>query len=45
MAYNLVAKIVYVRLNDNEDEFWGGLSQNGIFQVRSMYNAMIVGNI
>jgi hypothetical protein len=25
--------------------FGGGLSQNGIFQVRSMYNAMIVGNI
>jgi hypothetical protein len=24
MEYNLVAKIVYVRLNDNEDEFWGG---------------------
>jgi hypothetical protein len=43
--HNLVAKVVDVRLNDNEDEFRWGLSPNGIFQVRSMYNTMIVDNI
>jgi hypothetical protein len=43
--HSLVAKIVDVRLNDNEDEFGWGLSQNGIFKVRSIYNTMIVGNI
>jgi hypothetical protein len=43
--HDLVAKIAYVRLNDEEDKFQWGLSQNGIFRVRSMYNAMIIGNI
>jgi hypothetical protein len=44
--HNLVAKIAYVQLNDGaKDKFRWGLNQNGIFKVRSMYHAMIIGNI
>jgi hypothetical protein len=41
----LVVKTAYVRLSDGEDKFRRGLNQNGFFNVRSMYNAMIVENI
>jgi hypothetical protein len=43
--HELVSNIAYVSLNDEEDKFRWGLNQNGIFTVRSMYNAMTVRNI
>jgi hypothetical protein len=43
--YNLVAKISHVRLNEREDVFRWGLSQNGIFKVRIMYNVMSTSSI
>jgi hypothetical protein len=43
--HNLVAEIASVTLNDSEGIFKWGLNQNGAFNVRSMYNAMITGNI
>jgi hypothetical protein len=43
--YELVAKVADVRLNNREDKFHWGHTKNGIFTVRSMYNAIIVQNI
>jgi hypothetical protein len=43
--HNLVARIGHVTLNDRSDVFRWGLNQNGTFSVRTMYNAMITGNI
>jgi hypothetical protein len=40
--YELVAKVADVRLKDREDKFRCGHTKNGIFTVRSMYNAIIV---
>jgi hypothetical protein len=39
------SKNCYARLNGEEDKFRWGLSQNGVFRVRSMYKAMILKNI
>jgi hypothetical protein len=44
-CHELVSNIAYVRLNDEDDKFRWGINQNGIFTIRSMYNAMIVRNI
>jgi hypothetical protein len=43
--YELVAKVANVRLNDREDKFCWGHTENGIFKVRSMYYTIIVRNI
>jgi hypothetical protein len=43
--YELVAKVANVRLNDREDKFRWGHTENGIFKVRSMYYTIIVRNI
>ncbi|MFB5604543.1 MAG: hypothetical protein ACE5RK_09090, partial [Candidatus Nitrosomaritimum aestuariumsis] len=43
--YDLVSKIAHERLNEREDVFRWGLNQNGIFKVRTMYNAMTTGSI
>jgi hypothetical protein len=43
--YELVAKVADVRLNDREDKFHWGHTENGIVTVRSMYNTIIVQNI
>jgi hypothetical protein len=43
--YELIAKVADVRLNDREDKFRWGHTENGIFTVRSMYNTIIVQNI
>jgi hypothetical protein len=43
--HNLVARIGHVTLNERSYVFRWGLNQNGIFSVRTMYNAMITGNI
>jgi hypothetical protein len=40
-----VATIANVRLNDRDDVFRWGLNQNGLFTVRSMYNALTTGNV
>jgi hypothetical protein len=38
-------KYALLRLNEREDVFRWGLNQNGIFKVRTMYNAMTTGSI
>jgi hypothetical protein len=43
--YELVAKVADIKLNDREDKFHWGHTENGIFTVRSMYNVIIVQNI
>jgi hypothetical protein len=43
--HNLVARISHVTLNTRSDVFRWGLNQNGIFTVRTMYNALIIGNV
>jgi hypothetical protein len=40
-----VATIVNVRLNEREDTFGWGLKQDGMFTVRTMYNATMMINI
>jgi hypothetical protein len=40
--YDLVSKIAHVRLNEREVVFRWGLHQNGIFKVRTMYDAMTI---
>jgi hypothetical protein len=43
--HELVATIANVRLNDRDDIFRWGLNQNGLFTVRTMYNALMTGNV
>jgi hypothetical protein len=39
--YNLVGMVAHIRLNGATDSFIWGFHQNGIFSVKSMYNALI----
>jgi hypothetical protein len=43
--HNLVARISHDTLNTRSNVFRWGLNQNGIFTVRTMYNALITGNV
>jgi hypothetical protein len=44
LRHNLVGRVAHIRLNDWDDTFKWSLHQNGIFLVKSMYQALICDN-